>query len=831
MASNRYLEIQDAIDYARQRLALIREGILPEEVDEFMVRWRGARVPSRELLRAAGQGQGKSIPFHIPATRSYRLTSLAGATSFHFSHRSVGKVTFATCEEGVRIKPGAARAHGRYVERDEAVALLDPVIAPNAPDSGEALTDTAVVLPPSAIAQEHHDHDYTHDQRLDQWPGRGLVEDLSSPEPGPAGPAFTGPLVGRPVEDALADARMWLLPRRDVVRHGSGTHGLLRSAADVSVEARTEPLGLRQPASGDRYEGARLDTPSLHSCREASGHDQYIGRTGAVAIQPDGTRALLTNIDPDDNERARFWSLVEQHEAVNQGDKMSLRIADNRQFWLAAATRRDCPPELKAALDAAPPNDTIRFDVASGKEMRAFLATQPGWVPPATDRKTKGGPKPFAKFHDGRSGRTQYRIVGELPNELDPASRFGILQEFSQQFSKRKLPFVAVMHAPDHKNDERNWHFHLIYYDRPCRRITQDDIGHLTEQGYRTAHLESGMWDFAVVTPKKGRSNGKAVPLKQNKVTEVTQDGWIEMLRRELAGITNRYLERASVERRVDPRRHEEMGIVADPQEHLGTDQAAAETRGEATAVGCENESRQWNAIMAEGKTRLDAALVAIDQSGATSDRGQRQAADETVDREQRVEAARLEHMAFCLEQDIERARSRPAAVQRKNRQLLDAYDADAGAGTARERREAGRLVVAATDYLARLNAALEKEFALASDARSAADQMRRSADDAQRQLNTEANIAPIYAHPERFTTIIRDDEMIAAAMAAARRREERRETAAQRPTRPELPAVVKEVDATAEPKPPRDPATGEVTTNDAAKRAAIAAALRGHGR
>lgn len=274
-----------------------------------------------------------------------------------------------------------------------------------------------------------------------------------------------------------------------------------------------------------------------------------------------------------------------------------------------------------------------------------------------------------------------------------------------------------------------------------------------------------------------------------------------------------------------------------DPQEHLGTNQAAAETRGEATAVGCENESRQWDAIMAAGTTRLDAALAAIDeQPGATGDRGNRQAADEAAKRDQRAEAARLEHMAFCLEQDFDRARSRAVAVQRKNRQLLDAYDADAGAGTARERREAGRLVEAATDYLARLDAVLGEELALPADARRAADQIRydaAQAGDEQPQLVAAATIAPIHAHPERFTAIVRDDEIIAAAAAAAaaRLRDERREAAARTPTRPDLTPAHKEARATADGKPGRDPATEEVITNDVAKRAAIAAALRGHGR
>jgi hypothetical protein len=834
VASNRYLEIADAVDAARQRLSLIREGLLSQEGEELMPRWRARKAPFREQSRVARHSQEKSVPFHIPATRSYRLTSVAGATSFHFSHRAIGKVTFATCDEGVRVKPGAARVHGRYVERDEAVALLDPALSPSAPSTGQ-LTGAAADLFLTITNQEHRDHDYTHDQRIDQWLERGLVEDLSASEPGSAGSAFAGPLLGRPVEDAVADARMWLLPRRDVVRHGSRTHGLLRSAADVSVEAGSEPLGLRQPSSGDLDERAWVDTPSLRSRSETSGHDDYIGRTGAVAIQPDGTRALLTNIDADDGERARFWSLVEEHEAVNRGDKMSLRIGDNPAFWSATAARPDCPLELRTALETAMPNDTVRFDIASGKEMRSFLATQPGWVPPTAKSKTRGDAKPFARFHDGRNGRTQYRIVSELPNELDAVSRFGILHEFSQQFSKRKLPFVAVMHAPDYKNDERNWHFHLIYYDRPCRRITQEDIGHLTEQGYRTAHLEPGLWDFAVVTPKKGRSNGKAVPLKQNKVTEVTQDGWIEMLRGELAAITNRYLDRGNVERRVDARRYEEMGIVADPQEHLGTDQAAAETRGEATVIGCENESRQWAAIMAEGDARLEAALMGIKtQTAISGDQGQKNVADESTKRDQHAQAARLQHMAFCLQQEFDRAYSRAAAVQRKNRQLLEAYNLDPTAGTLRERTQAEQLVQAATSYLEALDAALGDDLALPALARVAADQALSpiaGAAQAQESPTTVSPLAPIYTHPDRFSTVTRDDAMIAEAMNAARRHDEERQSVARTPTRSDRVPAREQTGATVERKPSHEGSTSEVARDDAAKRAAIAAASRGHGR
>lgn len=797
MYSNRYLEIQDAIDAARARLSLIREGIVPLEDDGFMPRRRGPG-PRVSVERQRPAVRRAAVGFHIPATRSYRLTSPAGTTSFHFSHRSIGKVTFDTCEDGVRVKPGAARAHGRYVEREAAVAEIGLGCEPSfGPAAAEIDADTNHQTDP----RKEQGHDYTHDQRIDPWLGAGLVEGASASEPG-AGGFLAGPVLGRPVEDALADARVRLLPRRDVVRHGGGAHGLLRSAADVSVEAGAGDLGLRCASAGDRDEGGRLDTPSLRSRADARGHDDYIGRPGAVAIQPDGRRALITNIDTDDDERAKFWSLVEEHEAVNRGDRMSLRIADNPGFWSRVAADAACPAALKDALTKASPNETIRFDIPSGKEMRSFLAGQPGWVSPTSGRRGKGGtggPKPFAGFHDGRSGRTQFRIVGELPDELDSAGRFAIIKDFADQFARRKLPFVAVMHAPDHKNDERNWHFHLIYYDRPCRRITGEDIAHLSAQGYRSDHLEPGMWDFAVVTPKKGRTNGKAVPLKQNKVAEVAQDGWIEMLRRELAAITNRHLAAARVGRRLDPRRYEEMGIVADPQEHLGTAQAAAETRGEATHTGSENERRQYAAIMAEGDARLAATIASIEAAGP---RGGSSAADWSVERQALIEAAELRHMAFALEQDIDRARSRAAAVQRKNRQLLDAYDADPAAGTGRERREAGELADAATRYLARLDHTLGADLALPAQARALADQTRNA--------DVTVSRAPLLpVRDERPVGPVREAHTATAMQPAA-------EPSGADPARPSHSD-----EGTAQ----------ERAASAAAKRAAMAAALRGQGR
>lgn len=465
---------------------------------------------------------------------------------------------------------------------------------------------------------------------------------------------------------------------------------------------------------------------------KAPDHDRYIGRVEAVATQPDGTRALITNIDADDEERARFWSLVEKHEAVASPDQMSLRIGDRPAFWAAVSNHADCPDELKQALRTHRHDEKIRFSIPSGKAMRAFLAEQPGWVRPTRVNKNSEE-KPFASFHDGRKGRVQYRIVCELPNELGIKEKFEIVQEFTQVFEERSMPFVAVMHAPDHNNNEKNWHFHLIYYDRPCRRISSSDIATLSQRGFNTDALEPGMWDFSVVTPKRGRRNGKATPLKQNKITEVTSEAWIKDLRHELAAITNRHLEMAGAKRRLDPRRYTEMGIVADPQEHLGTNQAAAETRGEMTKTGSANEQRQWNAIMAEADARYRQSLAEADDRVAgyrKTRRGRPQTAAAEQEaaslRERLHRAARLDDIAFRLHHGIERARSRACHTRQANRQLLQAFDADPAAGRPQERHQSERLFAASSDYLDRLDERLTDEYALLADCRRDAETERR---------------------------------------------------------------------------------------------------------
>ncbi len=533
---------------AYAKLVRIRDGIEEVEHDDVLGirRWR----PGREVgaQRQHVRSSERRVLFNRPLTRSIRLANAAGATSFHIQHHAIGKVTHEMNEDGLRNRPGAARAHSRYVEREVAVAAIDPERAAeettlgHGGEAGAVDLDTFLASPPQPFTidpENDHEHNWQQHLGFDPVVTGALVAELAGPESRPVGTWSNG--AGK---DAESDAGMWLLSRRDVVRHGRRADGHLPGAQDVSVEAGAKDDGLRQSSSHPGGAGNPAGgLATLASVGEAPDHDRYIGRMEAVATQPDGTRALITNIDPDDEERARFWSLVEKHEAVASNDQMSIRVSDRPAFWAAVASRPDCLAELRQVLGTTMSEEPIRFDIPSGKAMRAYLDEQPGWVKPTSASKSSWT-KPFAAFHDGRKGRIQYRLVGELPDELGADERFAIVRDFATIFERRKMPFVAVMHAPDHHNNEKNWHFHLIYYDRPCRRVSAADIAALDGRGFSTDGLAPGMWDFAVVTPKRGRTNGKATPLKQNKVAEVTGDSWVKNLRHELAAITNHHLAR-----------------------------------------------------------------------------------------------------------------------------------------------------------------------------------------------------------------------------------------------------------------------------------------------
>lgn len=178
---------------------------------------------------------------------------------------------------------------------------------------------------------------------------------------------------------------------------------------------------------------------------------------------------------------------------------------------------------------------------------------------------------------EGRRGRVQCRIIAELPHELDQKQRLLLARDFCRVLEEKNLPYWCSIHAPSGRNDKRNYHLHIAYYDRPALRA------------------KNGLWDFAVQkrVVAKNRRVVFARPYKQNKDRTAQGRQWIIHLRRHYADIANFHLSLTGVEKRYDPRSYKESGIAKQPTRHLGTNAAAAEVFGVATKRGTDNTRRE----------------------------------------------------------------------------------------------------------------------------------------------------------------------------------------------------------------------------------------------
>lgn len=744
MPTNAQLEARDDIDAARARVQLVKEGIL-SRVDGKSMHHRAPTIRAERW--GSDEPETSSRPdFHIPAARPLRLKSAKGVTSFHFSHCSVSKVTYRTHRDGIPNEPGAARGHSRYIERECAVATFDQTeeavleMGPEHRGPANSITPSNAYSNRADLGQggshsQENDHDHVETAAaLERDLHRSMVGQVAPSQPNPSGPDLEGS-----IEDPGSDAAVQLLSSGDLVCDVGVSECLLLGPEDVSLE--TGPRGdiLRCPPPRDH--GNRKEDLADEWSSPFADLDRYLARPSALAIQPDGTRALITNIDPDDDERARFWSLVEQHERNPSPDKMEFRAGDHPAFWDHVLTQPDCPDPIRAKLTGPDRDSSKAVTIGNGKKVRSWLRKQPGWfeAKPDDQGSSGGDRQPIAKFKDGRGGRVQYRIVVEAPEELTLQQNFALLKDFAREFEKRELPFLAVVHAPDEHNHEKNWHFHLTYYDRPARRIGQDDIDGLASKGYDVSALAPGMWDFAVEVPVPGRAKRTTFPLRSNKVKEVSRSReWPKTLRVALARAVNRHLAAAGIERRVSPETYSKMGIVADPHEHLGTKQNALETQGSATPTGIANEEKQWEAIQAQAKTRYEADLADADARIARLLRDQSAGKINSVSelRAELARAAKLRRDAFLLDQEMERATSRAVMVRDRNVRLLKAWEADPRKSREREVARSRSMVGAATRYLMMLEQALTDERALATRWRATARRCMDNAADLERRIS-----------------------------------------------------------------------------------------------
>lgn len=417
------------------------------------------------------------------------------------------------------------------------------------------------------------------------------------------------------------------------------------------------------------------------------GHTVYID-SSRVETSADGERLVLSNISEHYEERVEFFRLVDQFERVNHGDTVDIDFNVNPALWQPVTEDQDCDPAIVAAYANAanpskPAKDKAIALLGPGSELRVLMAKH-GFVfadPVVNEERLK---RDGFCFHDGRGGRTEYRLVFELPREFNRKQRARVLKLLCRRFKQAGCMYVAVIHAPDPHNDQDNYHIHLDFYDRKCRRLdgSKRDLDNVKPQflkaikreiadGSFREEVRKGAWDFTVV--RKYQSNKKKTshrPFRAANKSEPLRDrGFVRKVREGFAKDVNAVARKVGLGELYDPRDYAAMGINRPSSKKLGPKKHGQETKGIPTTIGIDNEAAQaefeiriieqayqdrcrhideiqfgWQAVSEQTPPELSAAKRAVEEELAKA----REAAE--IRRE-------LDHLT--LERERERSRAR----------------------------------------------------------------------------------------------------------------------------------------------------------------------------
>ena len=255
---------------------------------------------------------------------------------------------------------------------------------------------------------------------------------------------------------------------------------------------------------------------------------------------------------------------------------------------------------------------------------------------------------------DARVGR-EYEVA--LPAELTPEQRRDLALEFAHYLAEHYGVAVDVaIHAPSREGDNRNFHAHILTTTRTL------------EKGKLAGKADIELEDKAL------RAQGKPSSRQQVEAVRAT---WAEM--------TNRALERAGHESRVDHRTLEAQGLDREPSRHLGPAATAMERRGQQTDRALNAPDREQEEDRERGANdfgkRAEAAdldvkarYAAWKENQAQAKAAERQAQERERERER--EAARL---AQEREEAQKRAKKEPALERTKKSRSQEREDRDSG--------------------------------------------------------------------------------------------------------------------------------------------------------
>lgn len=447
----------------------------------------------------------------------------------------------------------------------------------------------------------------------------------------------------------------------------------------------------RVEAVGEYIDALRKDVPISPDV-----FVQYQEREGAVALGSSGalSASIFTNIPGATQVRAALFAKIAEAEKIEREPSIELHLGSQTELM------RRLRPRLNISEDADPASITpLVLKGAEAHELAQLLGKKLGW----RDKRSKDEKRKRqidsmgVRFDPGKSGTVQNRLIGELPADIPHEGRIRIVQGLCEEFEQRDLPFIAVIHAPGPENNDRNWHFHLVYHDRPIAifdgtaathvrygdangPIPDEKIaamrGHLNDP---TVQTQIGKWDFEVEAIWfKKRQRNVSYPFRQRKDRDVTREGFVPGLRSKLCDLTNTEFERYEFAQRVDPLSNEEAKRKQEPGKKLGSALFNLEMSGVPTDDGSANEESQWRARFEQSE--LERQLIPL-RSYLTEDEFARIFA-ENLDKDRRSalineitrlrrEVAELRNIGRHARELIDRLISRPKAVAERNQNLL----------------------------------------------------------------------------------------------------------------------------------------------------------------
>jgi len=295
-----------------------------------------------------------------------------------------------------------------------------------------------------------------------------------------------------------------------------------------------------------RYSAVETASGASNKFSEASAASSYIDRPSAVEHA-----SSFGNIADTLPGRKRFWEAVEEAERSPATHLVKIDPVLDYGFWLYVDSDRNAPPLIKKIRRAHEGKITeTRVTDKQANEIFDYYTAHT-----STD---ENHPKAIS-FQAGRGGRIQNRLVCEFPCDMTADQRLTIAKRFcEEELASKGARYHAAIHAPTKDNDERNFHLHITFYDRPAEMVTHPITG-------------QKVWDFEIVEQRRRSNRHMSVirPLQQGKIRSFNDNRWPQRARHQYAKIVNEVRVQHNMPPLYDARTYEKMGIKAEPAPSL----------------------------------------------------------------------------------------------------------------------------------------------------------------------------------------------------------------------------------------------------------------------